>query len=69
MDCVTRCRFVLLPLPGLFLLLAACAGGEAPRANCFSFAERAQKVTVSTMGAEFSQRAAPCEFTILGAAE
>lgn len=69
MHPIIRRRAASLSLPGLFLLLAACAGGQAPRANCFSFAEQAPEVTVSTMGAGVSRSATPCEFTTLGAVE
>ncbi|WP_148292721.1 hypothetical protein [Paracoccus aminophilus] len=68
MSRVTGARFLHLPVLGSLLLLAACAGGQAPRANCFSFVERPSRVTVSTMGGEVSRAADPCAFTLIGAA-
>lgn len=69
MSRVNGARFIHLPVLGSLLLLAACAGGQAPRANCFSFAERSAGVTVSTMGGEVSRASDPCAFTLIGAAD
>ena len=69
MSRVTGARFLHLPVLGSLLLLAACAGGQAPRANCFSFVERPSGVTVSTMGGEVSRAADPCAFTLIGVAD
>lgn len=69
MSHVNGARFIHLPILGSLLLLAACAGGQAPRANCFSFAERPSGVTVSTMGGEVSRAVDPCTFTLIGAAD
>lgn len=69
MSRVNGARFIYLPVLGSLLLLAACASGQAPRANCFSFAERSTGVTVSTMGGEVSRAADPCAFTLIGAAD
>lgn len=69
MSRVNGARFIHLPVLGSLLLLAACAGGQAPRANCFSFAERAAGVTVLTMGGEVSRAADPCAFTLIGVAD
>lgn len=66
---VNGARLIHLPVLGSLLLLAACAGGQAPRANCFSFAERPSRVTVSTMGGEVSRAADPCAFTLIGVAD
>ena len=68
MSRVNGARFIHLPVLGSLLLLAACAGGQAPRANCFSFAERPNEVTVSTMGADVSRASDPCAFTLIGTA-
>ncbi|WP_112312932.1 hypothetical protein [Pseudogemmobacter bohemicus] len=69
MSRVNGFRFTHLPVLSSLLLLAACAGGQAPRANCFSFAERPSGVTVSTMGGEVARAADPCAFTLLGAVD
>lgn len=69
MSRVNGARFIYLPVFSSLLLLAACAGGQAPRANCFSFADRSTGVTVSTMGGEVSRAADPCAFTLIGAAD
>ena len=69
MSRVKSARFTHLPVLGSLLLLAACAGGQAPRANCFSFTERPSGVTVSTMGGEVTRAADPCAFTLLGAVD
>lgn len=58
-----------LPLLASLLLLSACAGGQAPRANCFSFAAAPGHSTVSTMGAEVTRAADPCDFTLIGGVE
>lgn len=63
---VSGFRFTHLPVLGSLLLLAACAGGQAPRANCFSLIERPSGITVSTMGGEVARAADPCAFTLLG---
>ena len=69
MSRVNGARFIYLPVLGSLLLLAACAGGQVPRANCFSFTERPSGVTVSTMGGEVTRAADPCAFTLLGAVD
>ena len=69
MSRVNGARFIYLPVLGSLLLLAACASGQAPRANCFSFAESSTGVTVSTMGGEVARASDPCSFTLLGAVD
>lgn len=69
MSRVKSARLFHLPVLGSLLLLAACAGGQAPRASCFSFAERPTGVTISTMGGEVAWVSDPCSFTLLGAVD
>ena len=69
MSRVTGARFLHLPVLGSLLLLAACAGGQAPRANCFSLIERPSGVTVSTMGGEVARAPDLCAFTLIGAVD
>jgi len=66
MDRILRRHAAALTLPGLFLFLAACATGQAPQANCFSFMEPAPQLTLSTKGSEDSRTAEPCSFTAIG---
>ena len=63
------CGLAPVPLLGSLLLPTACAGGQAPQANCFSFAAAPARATVSTMGAEVTRASDPCAFALIGGAQ
>ena len=59
-------------LLGLGLTLTACAQHNPAQANCFNFRDTPARgatatATISTMGAEVTQRDTACDFVLLGA--